>query len=621
MSGDENILEKKLAVLRAEYAARLPENMAILNKNHDMLQAGWHLLLFQDFHRNVHKLAGEGGSYGFPELSKAAKPLDSFLLPIKERATPLSEAELAQIAGFMEKINAAVSVASSQETLLPVSSRPNYLYLASNDSRLAQYLILQWRQVEANWKALQWSWEQETFAQLYAQLHVLAENSAAFQFFELHDNTQHTDKCLRELHQLQEAPSGFQLANLNQQLQQLSLLIAPMSEAEYQKRPGSSRLRQGKVLKLVENDGHIKTYFLLQMQEMQNLWQTLQWNWHSETLQQLQEQVTVLDKNSINFGFSELSQCLQALTQALQAFSIRVPNPAELVQLNRLHDKTQSVAQNLLSQDSALAEPEDDGLKHIYVVEDDSYFAKYLSVQLEQAGYAVTLFSRLSGLAETVKRKPPAVLLVDIVLAEGDLAGPKAMFQIQKGRAEPLPVLFMSARTDIKARLAAVRAQGDAYFTKPLDMDALLAKLESLTLKNALPKTQQKVLILDNVKDSQAQNYAKILLDAKLDAKLLSDPLRFLDALEKWQPDVLLINAHLNAANATELATVVRQQKQYAQLAIIFYGMNFEQTWRLPVQRGVVDDVLGQDVPPGQLLATVLTRLHSVRASQNFTSA
>jgi DNA-binding response OmpR family regulator len=620
MATTEDLLAEKMNALRAEYAAHLPNILAELNKNYELLQAAWHPLLFKELHRSVHQLAGEGGSYGFASLSESARPLDSMLQEIKQRATPLDSIELVQIGVLIKKINAAATppppppttpaATAPSDSEQPSPPKVNYLYLATHDSRLGQYLNLQWHQIESNWKALQWRWDNATFTQLSAQVRVLLENSAAFQFFELHNAAQHTDKCLHDLKLQENTPGGFQLAQLNQQMLQLAAIAAPIGENSPREKAGSSRMRQGKTLKLSENDHHLNAYLLLQVQETYNLWQTLQWNWHSEILQQLREQITVLEKNALNFVLDELQQCAHTLIQALSVFTgVRVPNPNELVQLNRLHDKLQAVAQRLFSN---LEEEtvEEDGLKRIYVVEDDPFFAKYLSLQLEQAGYSVRLFERLTGLVDAVKRKPPAALLVDIVLAEGDLAGPKAMFQIQKDRAQPLPVVFMSARTDMKARLAAVRAQGDAYFTKPLDMEALLAKLEAISLGKRPQATVPKVLIVDNTQNNDASQFATILRNAGLEAKILSEPLRFLEALEKLKPDLILIHAHLNGLNTTELATVVRQQPQYAKLPLIFYGMHFDETWKVPVARGVVDDLLGENIPPGQLLSCVLTRLH-----------
>jgi CheY-like chemotaxis protein len=52
--------------------------------------------------------------------------------------------------------------------------------------------------------------------------------------------------------------------------------------------------------------------------------------------------------------------------------------------------------------------------------------------------------------------------------------------EIQRGRAAPVPVIFVSARIDLDTRLQAVRAGGHGYFTKPVDVARLAEKLEIL---------------------------------------------------------------------------------------------------------------------------------------------
>ena len=43
------------------------------------------------------------------------------------------------------------------------------------------------------------------------------------------------------------------------------------------------------------------------------------------------------------------------------------------------------------------------------------------------------------------------------------------------------PVIFVSQREDLKARLASVRAGAAAYYTKPLDLSGVIETLDRLT--------------------------------------------------------------------------------------------------------------------------------------------
>jgi DNA-binding response OmpR family regulator len=653
-------LKQALEQLEAQYNAALPDEIASLEKAYKVMRISWNPILFKALHHTVHRLAGEGATYGYEAMGAAAKELDVVLGRIAQGGREPNNEEMNVIGEHLETIkhasrknaetppphspekpkvvpvdqatseapsdaskpseppdtsDAPLSPASTPSTSESTNKAPVYLALPEHDKKLGSYLMLQWLQVEANWKALQWAWDQDTFAILANQLQALLENAATFQFMALHDTAQHTDKCIREIRQEGNEPTGFQLANLTQQIQELSLVAVPLGEYEYHNKHALGRMPHARKLRIALHENTVNPYLVLQMQALEDLWQTLQWNWHSESLLQLQDYLSVLQKNCEKFSDPDTVVSVKNFHDVFKTFALtgRVPDEAELAKLNKAIAKIKQ-AWKRLQADSEQAVTLDNGKKLIYVVEDDEYFAKYLDVQLEMAGYSVKIFNRLLGLAEAIKNQPPAVLLVDIVLTEGDLAGPRAMFQIQKGRPRPLPVIFMSARSDLRARLAAARAHGDAYLTKPLDIELVLATLEDLT-RPPLPEPQYQILLVDNVKNSGMVEYAKILREAKIDVKLLNEPGRFLDAMSKLKPNLVLLNAHMNNVSGVELATVARQQKTYDDIPIIFYGMRFDQTWQIPVQRGIGDDFLGENIPPGQLLATIMKYLKTKKKS------
>lgn len=617
----QDSLQQALAELEAQYRAKLPEKIASLEKAFQLMRLRWNPALLREMQQSAHRLAGEGGSYGFMELSRVAKEFDRMLGYLIRHDRPPNQEETQTIRESLAHIRQA---AEATESPAPAVREPNepsaaeparepakaiYLALPRNDKKLAGYLLLQWLQLEANWKALQWAWDADTFALLADQLQALLENATTFQFQALREAAQPIEQGIRDIRRESGEPTGFQLANLTQSMQKMAVIAEPLGEYAYPHKMGLGRTPQVRKLRVIDHENHVNSYLLLQREAMEDLWQTLQWNWHSETLLLLQDALATLEKNCADFADASIVASVRDFHEAFQAIAQtgRVPDEAQLNRLNQLMEQNQRVWQALKA-DHEPTPTLDNGKKLIYVVEDDAYFSQYLDLQLEMAGYSVKVFNRLQGLADAIREKTPAALLVDIVLTEGDLAGPRAMFQIQKGRQRPLPVAFMSARDDLKARLAAARAHGDAYLTKPLDMDVLLKTLECMT-RPPMPEPDYLILVVDNRKDSGAVEYAKVLRQANINVKLLTEPSRFLDALGKLQPDLVLLNAHMHSVSGFELATVARQQKANVEIPIIFYGMRFEQTWKLPVDRGVGEAFLGENIPPGQLLANVMAHL------------
>lgn len=66
-------LERQLASLRQGYAERLPARAAALSASAAELAHRWDPALALDLQRQLHNLAGSGASYGFPDVSLAAR--------------------------------------------------------------------------------------------------------------------------------------------------------------------------------------------------------------------------------------------------------------------------------------------------------------------------------------------------------------------------------------------------------------------------------------------------------------------------------------------------------------------------------------------------------------------
>ena len=71
-------LEKALEGLRAEYLTEAPVRLAELRKDLAALRAG-EPDAAGSLKSHCHRLAGSGGSYGFPEISAISRKMEQFL--------------------------------------------------------------------------------------------------------------------------------------------------------------------------------------------------------------------------------------------------------------------------------------------------------------------------------------------------------------------------------------------------------------------------------------------------------------------------------------------------------------------------------------------------------------
>lgn len=134
-------------------------------------------------------------------------------------------------------------------------------------------------------------------------------------------------------------------------------------------------------------------------------------------------------------------------------------------------------------------------MSQIYVVDDDEQLLRMVGMMLERGGHKVTLINKPHDGLELVKKDPPDLLVVDVMMP--GLSGHDIAREIRS--TEPikdLPILMLTARAQEVDRIAALKSGADDYLSKPVTSTELLEHIDSLLRKEAeLPKPDKNVLI------------------------------------------------------------------------------------------------------------------------------
>ncbi|MEM6797728.1 MAG: diguanylate cyclase, partial [Acidobacteriota bacterium] len=241
----------------------------------------------------------------------------------------------------------------------------------------------------------------------------------------------------------------------------------------------------------------------------------------------------------------------------------------------------------------------------ILVVDDDPGTGQSIAQQLLPFGFAVHCLQDLDEFETVLEQIEPAAVVVDIMHPQGPLAGPVKLAELRKRVELSVPVIFVSARGDLEARLNACRAGGTAFFTKPLDFAALAETLEQATGRRA--ERRLEILIIDD--DSRlAWSYAEILNRAGMSAMVLTDPMRTLEQLEKNQPDLILLDLYMPHCSGQELAAALRQHASYLSIPIVFLSSESDLDQQILALGLGGDEFLTKPIHPSRLVATVLPR-------------
>ncbi|AZO93413.1 response regulator transcription factor [Halocella sp. SP3-1] len=146
----------------------------------------------------------------------------------------------------------------------------------------------------------------------------------------------------------------------------------------------------------------------------------------------------------------------------------------------------------------------------IMIIEDDKAIANLLKMNLHLEGFETALFYDGKGALEQIDLIKPSLILLDIMLP--DIDGFVVQSKIKK---KNIPVIFLTARTDLKDKLLGLELGADDYITKPFDNRELVLRIKAVLRRvKSLEKQDEIKLATFKLMRSQHSFYIE---DKKID--------------------------------------------------------------------------------------------------------
>jgi DNA-binding response OmpR family regulator len=125
-------------------------------------------------------------------------------------------------------------------------------------------------------------------------------------------------------------------------------------------------------------------------------------------------------------------------------------------------------------------------MSQILVVEDDPDIAQLIGHYLEKAGHTVEVLSSGKAVMPKVRRHPPDLVVLDLMLPELD-----GLMICQAMRTDPqtaaIPIIMVTARGDEADRITGLELGADDYVTKPFSPKELAARVTALLRRATRP--------------------------------------------------------------------------------------------------------------------------------------
>jgi DNA-binding response OmpR family regulator len=148
----------------------------------------------------------------------------------------------------------------------------------------------------------------------------------------------------------------------------------------------------------------------------------------------------------------------------------------------------------------------------ILVVEDDPAVQKALKRLFETEGYAVEVQSNGRSALESFQAAPPAVIILDLRLPK--LSGRDLCKEV-KAQAPTLPIVVLSATSDVSDKVLLLELGADDYVTKPFSPRELLARVRA-ALRHTSRTASVNVVSFDGIsidfKNMEVQREGKVVV-------------------------------------------------------------------------------------------------------------
>jgi len=135
--------------------------------------------------------------------------------------------------------------------------------------------------------------------------------------------------------------------------------------------------------------------------------------------------------------------------------------------------------------------------QHILIVEDEQKIARLLQDYLQQNGFQTTIIGRGDQVLPAIKKSPPALVLLDIMLP--GLDGMAVCREIRKFAF--LPIIMLTAKIEELDRLLGLEMGADDYICKPFSPREVVARVKAVLRRTHPEPAEQKLvqglLVLD----------------------------------------------------------------------------------------------------------------------------
>ncbi len=211
----------------------------------------------------------------------------------------------------------------------------------------------------------------------------------------------------------------------------------------------------------------------------------------------------------------------------------------------------------------------------VYILDKERSLFEQLTFHGVTSGFQLYHFPTIELFQIACEKDVPGAIIIDVAF-EPDRNNIAKLLD----RLTPSPtIIATSTRSEIQARLSAVRMGLDQFIKQPIDLSALH---DIITINQLRINNPYKLLLIGEFEG--LLEYSSNILEAQeMVIEHQVSPLNALNKISEFKPDVLILGMHIQGCSALELARVIRQHDDWAHTPLIFLSSKLDSELKLSV--------------------------------------
>lgn len=351
---------------------------------------------------------------------------------------------------------------------------------------------------------------------------------------------------------------------------------------------------------------------------VQDAYDNLKIEWNNINLRNLLSLIHKLNGSASIYGHTELGNIAARIEKVLLDYSY--DTPADNIAMEEIQSAINNMQDYIdiksTNKNFCILEKPTSNLIYLINSKSDRNFSEEwqndLTHKLEIYGYTVKIFKDTDSFFEEIKNQRPMTIIVNY-----DFINNKFNINLNDPNVRSIIELYfkkvftiaVASSGDFKQRLDALRLGCKTFLSLPFSNDEIIVEIDHI---KSLWNDTFRALVIDDDEDV-LKLYTSLLNQESIETKTLSSPMNIDDVIHEFSPDIIILDLNMPDCTGAEAASVIRQQKNYEDIPIIFLSTEESRTKQLDALGTGADDFLNKSCPPEYLIQLIKNKASRYR--------